>query len=98
MKRSRLSTSSELQYLLPTYPRMRRAEITARTSHRLWARSVVVYLGLHEFFGESVEELQSLSGASADSDSVRRLAQPPLQRFCALHDYSLKRVQERFHF
>src|SRR5690349_7783072 len=81
MKRSRLSTSSELQYLLPTYPLMRRAEITGRTSPLLWTRSVVVYLGLHEFFGESVEELQLLSTASANSDSVWRLTQPPLQPF-----------------
>ena len=66
MKRSRLSTSSELQYLLPTYPRMRRAEITARRSRRSRVRSGVAYLVLHKFFGESLEEVQSLNSASAD--------------------------------
>src|SRR5215472_12866370 len=75
---------------------MRRAEITARRSRRLWARSVVVYLGLHEFFGESVEQLQLLSSASADSDSVWRLTQPPLQLF-ALSDHLFERIDEAFH-
>jgi hypothetical protein len=56
MKRSRLFTSSELQYLLPTYPRMRRAEITARRSRRSRALSRVVYFALHEFFGGNGRE------------------------------------------
>ena len=76
---------------------MRRAKITARRSRQSCARLGVVYLALHEFFGETAEKLQSLSTASADSDSFWRLTQPPLRLFCALRDYLLERIHERFH-
>jgi hypothetical protein len=42
---------------------MKRADITARTSRQSWARSEVVYRGLHDLFGETVEVLQSLTDA-----------------------------------
>jgi hypothetical protein len=76
---------------------MRRAETTAKQSRRSCARLGIVYLALHEFSDEAAEKLESLSAASADSDSVWRLAQPPLQLFCALRNYLLECVHERFH-
>ena len=76
---------------------MRRAEIMAKRSRRSWARSSVVFLALHKFFGETVEELQWLSRASVATDSVRRLTQPPLQLFRSLRGYLLERLQERSH-
>ena len=93
MKRSRLSTSSELQYLLATYPRMKRAEITARISRRSRALSRVVYFALHEFFGGNDREytlgtIGRASGSAVDTT--------PLQPF-ALRDHLLKRANKTFH-
>jgi hypothetical protein len=80
-KRSRHSASSVPQYLLVRDLRMRRAGGTARASRLLCVLSGIAFLGLHEFFGEIVEELQSPSRASADSDSVDTAATASCSRY-----------------
>ena len=73
MKRSRRSASSVLQYLLVWDLQMRSTAGTARVSRLLCVLLGIVFLGLHEFFGEIVKELQSPGRVSVDSDSARRL-------------------------
>ena len=96
MKRSRPSASLALQYLLLQHPLMRRVEIRATGSRQLLVRSGIIYLGLDEFFGGTVERLQSLSRANSDSDSARRLIQPPLH-VVALGGDLFERSNKTFH-